>query len=303
MLNSRRVFLKVVAIALSVAGLIILSWAMPGDSTELGRVRVEANTVTSDIGTLLRGATMQLEAPDNELSVKAIDENHWRQVKDLKLNLVRFDVKLSTASPRSMTIEEQLPSIDKAVDIAEQLGLYIMIMNSVEPGSYNADELLTFWEVVAPRYKDRPHVLYEMVNEPVGWSPPYSRSIIADLKQVYDLMRSSAPQTHIVLWTFANMPNAALALATIQQMQGVDYTNTTVGWHWYDENDQSGIAPVQAVMAQYPVFMTETSGANAVDRLIQCDQLGISWISLEGKNGIDSLTNVINGVKAGGVSW
>ncbi|MFB6162423.1 MAG: glycoside hydrolase family 5 protein [Halococcoides sp.] len=30
------------------------------------------------------------------------------------------------------------------------------------------EELLLFWETVAPRYADRPHVLYEVYNEPIG---------------------------------------------------------------------------------------------------------------------------------------
>jgi len=129
-------------------------------AVERGRVVIRNGTVVSERGSLLRGVTMELDAPGAWTSNFAIDPNHWKQVRDLKLNVVRFDVKLKDASGGPQTISNQLQYIDLAVNLAAQNGVYISLMSTVnQPGTYDVQELKTFWAVVADRYKDRTHVL------------------------------------------------------------------------------------------------------------------------------------------------
>ncbi len=246
------------------------------------RVIVRNGTVLSDRGTLLRGVTMELDEPGAPSSNAALDPSHWKAAHDLKLNVVRFDVKLSAAH---MSLKDQLPSIDKAVNLAAQNDMYIALMNSTRPGNHNTKELQDFWSVVAQRYKDRTHVLYEMVNEPVAWEPrDYKSQDIFDLKSVYHIMRSKAPQTHIVLWDFANLGvgDGHETVGKISKMSGVDYSNTSVGFHYYTTSKKQ----ITTIKSTYPVFMTETSPGDKTDdieNLKNCERVGVSWISLEGK--------------------
>ena len=42
-----------------------------------------------------------------------------------------------------------------------------VIINYHDVGSYEKEFLTKFWDLVAPRYRDRTHVAYELMNEPV----------------------------------------------------------------------------------------------------------------------------------------
>jgi hypothetical protein len=181
--------------------------------------------------------------------------------------------------------------------------MYIALMNSVTPGSYNKQGLLDFWNVVAPRYKDRTHVIYEMVNEPVGWFPAdYGATAIQDLKDVYTAMRAAAPNTPIALWSFAELD--ANALTTVPKM-GLTYTNSPpniVAFHYYQVTD------LDKVHAAFPLFMTETSayqGTDVVSNLATCEANGISWSFQAATSGstLSELDQYLSGLKARGITW
>jgi len=285
---------------------ILLTFNQSGYAAERGRVVIQNGTVMSDRGALLRGATMELDAPGAWTSNFAIDPNHWKQVHDLKLNVVRFDVKLKDASGGAQTISNQLPYIDQAVNLAAQNDVYISLMSTVnQPGTYELQELKIFWALVADRYKDRTHVLYEMTNEPVAWYPhDYSSQNISDLKSVYDLMRSKAPKTHIVLWDFPNLDDSQSTINKISQMSGITYSNESVAFHYYDADPKA----ITTIKNTYPIFMTEVStGPPPTDDIAHLEimeNLGISWISLEGKGDFNRLQNaVLSQMHLSGYDW
>jgi hypothetical protein len=178
-------------------------------------------------------------------------------------------------------------------------------MKSVGAGRYDKQELLRFWSVVAPRYKDRPHVLYEMVNEPVAWDPrDYTEANVADLREVYEVMLRGAPETHIVLWSFANLNSGLETTRAVERMRGVYYTRESVGFHWY----RATAADVSFLQGQYPLLMTETSpGPPPTDDLAvlkQCEQLGVSWVHLEGKTGdLSKLRALLSRLNGSGYTW
>ena len=164
-----------------------MSAPLPG---ERGRVHVANGTVVTDEGTLLRGASMMIMKQPGY----ANDPSYWQAVHALGLNAVRLDVKTVQIGK---TVEEQLPYLDRAIDLASQNGMYIMFKTSVKPGGYDLESLMDFWRVAAPRYRNRTNVLYELTNEPVSGSPVWGAAhqwtdqVIGDLTQVYNLMRSS----------------------------------------------------------------------------------------------------------------
>jgi len=257
------------------------------------RVQVQNGTLVSDIGTMLRGGTFEVEHPNDGDTKNAQDNNQWKGIRNRKLNVVRLDIKTKAVG---IPVAQQLPTLDSAVNYAEQNGVYVMILTSVNPGTYDKQALLDFWNVVAPRYKNRTHVLYEMTNEPVSWEPEnYTPQIIQDLTDVYHVMRTNAPNTHIVLWSFANLDAAALTV--VPEMKGVDYSHETVGFHYYT------VTNLDEVHAKYPLFVTETCCDKEVNAISTLEQKHISWVDLAGKVGANELDTLLGVLNKAGYVW
>jgi hypothetical protein len=198
-----------------------------------------------------------------------------------------------------------LARLDRAVDLAGRNGMYVVLVSSVAAGTYDKDELLRFWSAVAPRYRGRAHVLYEMVNEPVAWYPRnYTREHFRDLMEVYRLIRRAAPETHVALWTFPNLDPGPVTARVLDLVPDVSYTRELVGFHWYD----AAAADAAFLQRQFPLFMTETSpGPPKTDDLAAlqaCERLGISWVHLDGKGrDVSRLRALINRLHETGFTW
>lgn len=279
-----------------------------------GRVSVRNNAVYTDRNTVLRGSTMTIGGMYWTSTGNSQNPSYWQGVRNLGLNAVRLDVKVSDAG---RTLSQQLPLLDDAVDLAQQNDMYVVILSSVQPGRYHLSELRAFWSSVANRYKNRTHVLYEMVNEPVSWWPRnYSMSHIMDLKSVYSIMRAAAPQTHIIIFTFPNLiPDSASSIVSkIALMSGIDYTKSSVGFHHYcggrNYNESTYEATVRSVKDRYPVLMTETSYWIEPENIVVKnaleieERLGIGWFSLDGKNNVNRLKyEILPSLRAAGFNW
>lgn len=281
-------------------------------SGERQRVHVGNGTVLTDRGTILRGASMMILARPNY----STDPAFWSSVHDLGLNAVRLDVATTKIGK---TVYEQLPSLDKAVDLAAQNGMYIMFKTSEKPGTYDLDSLIEFWSVAAPRYKNRTNVLFELTNEPVSGRAPWGRpeqwtdQVIADLTKVYNIMRAAAPDTHIVLFSTPNLyPDCESYKKVIAKMKGVDWTKASVGFHHYRGTEEFGEKNIQCLRASYPLIMTETNfwvddGAarnTPMGVLRLYEKLGISWFSLDGKGSTSHLRDeIIPDLRSQGYTW
>jgi hypothetical protein len=179
-----------------------------------------------------------------------------------------------------------LKDYDQVVDAAERHGLYVMV-NYHDTGGYrdpdyvsradassqfkylDTTEYLTlFWQIIAPRYKDRTHVFYELMNEPVQWWPEnYDDQVLDDIKKLYDQVRRAAPQTHLVLISSANHislnPSAGTLLSVARRLKqrGVDFANASVGFHAYNTRYPAAneAAPILETMKEFPVINTEAN--------------------------------------------
>ena len=99
--------------------------------------------------------------------------------------------------------------MDPIVDETEERGVYV-VLDWHEADDWDdpsiQDAIETFWDVVAPRYADRDHVLYELFNEPVGSSESSSLDSIETWKDWretaqpwVDSIRADAPETPIII--------------------------------------------------------------------------------------------------------
>lgn len=277
-----------------------------------GRVRVADGTVVTDRGTLLRGASMMILKNPNYATSPAF----WKHVRSLGINAVRLDVKTTMVGK---TVAEQIPHLDRAVNLAAVNGMYIMPKTSIKPGGYDLAMLKEFWQVVAPRYKNRTHVFYEVTNEPVSGGPrwgdarQWTDDVISDLLQVYHIMRAGAPKTHITLLSTPNLyPDCAAYKAVLAKWRGVDWSNASVSFHHYGGTEEFGEANLRCLKSSYPLLMTETNywhddgASRRVPRTVHrlYERLGISWFSLDGKGSTTHLANeIIPDLQQAGHGW
>ncbi|MCU4799963.1 cellulase family glycosylhydrolase [Halobacteria archaeon HArc-gm2] len=134
------------------------------------------------------------------------------------------------------------------------------------------DEVDMFWDIVAPRYADQSHVLYEVYNEPTEpgmWEDPTTTQWVADIWQLWlemaqpwvDTIRSHAD--NLILMgspSWSQSPEGAL----VEEFDGEDiaYTfhiypghNSSQNNDWEDaSNNGEGVA---GVYEQAPLFVTE----------------------------------------------
>lgn len=249
---------------------------------ERGRVRVVNGNVVADNGMPLRGE--QAEVLNRGYT--------WNDLRTkFHLNAIRIYVRAN--SNNISEIPGVIPTIDRFVNEAAEQGFYVIIDNHFYCcGQYDRAFNEAFWNTIAPRYKDRTHVLYEIQNEPVAWHPiSYHDAEIKFQEDMYELIRSHAPDTHIIAWTFANMAEAALPVVAAGTR--IDYSNASVGYHVYNSitDAEAGIELLRD--NGYPVINTEIGGELTeqgppypayTQRTESSEKLGVSWIWLNGYN-------------------
>jgi len=277
-------------------------------STQRARPQIANQTLRTDTGRLLRGATMdirkQATPPCNQQSV-------WDSYRSAGINLVRLDVKTDTDGA-GRPIAQQLPFLDGAVDCAARAHMYIMPGVSIAPGNYNLAQLTAFWTAVAPRYKDRAHVIYEMTNEPVSGSPywgaanQWTDAKLRDLRSVHDIMRSNAPNTHIAAFSTPNLyPDAPTWRPVPQRYSSLGssplvWDNVSIAYHHYlgtyNFGAPNGFGGINLMKSYgYNVIMTECNDfmndapsndpRNKQQVWLWSEQNNISWVCLDGKGG------------------
>ena len=260
-------------LATCAAALVTLSGSLePVSAYTRGRVSISNNTVVTDQGTLLRGGDLEVWQSTHSKTHFATDAASYTMYREQGLNTVRLAVILTNQWGADYNTADRLPNIARAVDLAGQAGLYIVI-DYHDCGSYDKQHLVDFWTQVAPIYKNRTHVLYELANEPVSWEPEsYTAQNIADQQEVYALIRRLAPNTHIILISVATANDKMLALA--DKLAGIDWSNASFGYHSYHFGSGSGI---RALKAKYPCINTELTPPNGKDFYLVVPINGDTW--------------------------
>ena len=161
-------------------------------------------------------------------------------------------------------------SIYDAVDAAEKLGMYVIIdwhiLSDGDPSAYQS-QAKTFFQIMAKRYCDSDHVIYEICNEPNGgtsWAQikKYAKSVIKTIRK-YD-------------------KNGIIIIGTPTWSQDVDqavaspitgYKNLMYALHFYADTHRDDLrGKVEtAAKAGLPIFVTEygicdASGSGAVNK-------------------------------------
>ena len=309
----------------------------PPADTDRARVKVARVgsgylTVHSDRGTPLRGgaAFVYKSGRKNGKTAYISDPTYYRNMREAGLNAVRliaFDPYQKTRDHDHTDFDDPkdvsalLAETDTVVDLASKAGMYVVV-NYHDVGGYDKAYLTKFWDLIAPRYRDRTHVLYELMNEPAKWFPEhYTEEHLSDVQSLYERVRKSAPHTHLVLLTFANTasykPNVSIRTVAERLSRtgaGIDWRNCSVGFHTYQTKKTS--RPIVDLVKHFPAINTEQNlpnneGCVAMDGeefgVQTMERLGLGWFHwhTHGPERFEKnyLARVLPDAKAKGYLW
>ncbi len=257
----------------------------------------ERTTFVADNGRLMRGPYQSTEwssaPPFEELEA----------IRDLGFNALHLYAEVfdpNYPAPGSNSPGYASARVDSVVNSTRELGLYLImtIGNGANNGDHNPEYARDFWEFYAPRYKDETHVIFEIHNEPVAWGPPYLTHTTPtgglDLQvEAYNVIRSHAPDTPVLLFSYAVMTSTQNVLIDIEAFNEAVYgesdvvwTNKAVAFHGYGGSATAG-AVEGLLAAGYPCFMTEfistpwggSAEGQDVELTAELERLGVSWLN------------------------
>lgn len=301
-------------------------------SSVRGRPKLLNGTVVTDLNSRIRGATMGLDEIGSVASVYAKDRANWTKMRNLGLNLIRVPFSLSLAG---VSLSAQLVEMDVIVANAAATGMYVMFLFDSNYGTSLWSEMLSSWPVIAARYKDATHVLFEMQNEPHFNSSEHTSAELDSIAQIHTAMRAAAPSTMIGVLCPASLENGdgsnigtsngagIIAAANGLKTRAVDIgTNSFVAFHDYGYYSR---ASVSALKAAHPCMLTETTSGgpnnhanpqNEVFIVSEMETVGVSWIILSPRfgevNNVDTpysndeetlTTRVLPGIHTAGFNW
>jgi len=243
-----------------------------------GRVKIGVSskgalTVLTDRGTLLRGKDIVIIGGQTEA------ESCFKDARDLGLNCINLRCEDEPIVGGVREWERWTQYVDDAINWCEKYDLYAIILYSSGYMAQWGDGRDKFWEYMAPKYKDRTHVIYQPENE--AWT---GDSSIALIKRV----RAWAPQMHIIAFTFPGNPQINSEYWTdinYAKSKGIDFSNLSIGYHTYSGESPDGCPPENLAAwkaSGFALIMTEYFRWAEV--ISQHEKVGISWILFRGDN-------------------
>ena len=237
-----------------------------------GRVVVEGERLLTDRGTLLRGVTF---SPDSGFDFEM--ELYPAGARDV---IGRYFDKLALESGVNVVhvyLENQFLDVGSRVDFgnvvvdeAERAGLYVIIAlgSGVDLGGFDPAKAAAFWNLYAPLYADRTHVLYELHNAPERpCSVPWMQPSIDLERDLYALVRSHAPDTHVIAFSYLGIPTDDALLNGLERADFADWTNASVGFHAVEEPPQTPPCRPISDLATLPPFPSDAPVARFATEL------------------------------------
>jgi hypothetical protein len=248
------------------------------------KVSMNFSTLLADNGELLRGAYW---STDWNGSLPRRD--YLSLLKKLGLNTLHLYGESFAAGLKAGAYRE---SIDQLVRWTKEEGMYLVLTigNWDKNGSYDLEFAKDFWSLYAPRYANEKHVVFELHNEPVAWSPGYPADALEMEKQLYLIVRYFAPDTPILLMSYAGFSEPGAALRDIKCLRTfVDFGNAAVAFHGYsdtrtvEENLRvflaEGIPCINTEFARHDsdwkIFSPDT------EIIAICERYNISWLMFQ----------------------
>ena len=207
----------------------LLGFLLTNLNAQRGRVQVQNGTLVTDQGTLLRGIYVALDNSSDDMPQRDMIP----MIRDLGLNTIHLYAE-NFWDPNQTNPGYNIDKVDSLVKWTASDSLY-MIITFAGGFDMEADSIIDFmkacWEIYAERYKDETHLVFEIYNEP--GNVPYDSLLLVLEKDLYKLIRSHAPETHILLMTPYRLYDEFLSdLSLISD--SIDWNNASIAAHAYN---------------------------------------------------------------------
>jgi len=293
-----------------VAGIIgLLLISQSGLAAASPKAIIMHGTLRAANGQLLRGMPLNI-GKSNSQAVNDLGKNisMLRQFRDsLHSNTCRicfFDPRsaASGGAASALTMSQVMSYTDAIVNNAESLGLYIIIdyhgFTQYPWDSVSAWDPRLWWGAMAPRYKDKPWVMYELFNEPCG-APP---GPVLQTAAIYKIVRQAAPNSIVLhISTMQITDSWVIALKALALQCGFDWKagNDVFAYHPY--GGSRSVYMKELLTSGVPSMCTEwdyvETGYNPpiIDSCVRTGELfernAISWIDWHDWRATDALYN------------
>lgn len=251
--------------------------ATPGDR---GRVQVRDGNLFTDKGTRLRGVMFGLD--NNGAPPRFTPALFGELSGETGLNAFHVYVENSTEAT-GVHVEE----VDKLVEMTAAAGMYLVVGVGGGPagGSFELEKLRATWSFYAPRYASRTHVIYEIQNIPDGaCNVAYKAETLAMEREIYELIRESAPRSHIALLSFIAEPSGAALEADLDALDGVvDWANASVAFHSARCRSKDNLQELLAVTRARGIaaFASEMSIFTSFETTKRLESARVGWFNFE----------------------
>lgn len=266
-----------------------------------GRVQVRDGNLVTDKGTRLRGVTFGVDAqPDVQFETDLFE----RMAREAGLNALH--VYLENVSHETGA---HVTQADALVESTSAAGLYLVlgIGGGPAPTTFDLEKVRSFWSLYAPRYAARTHVLYEIHNIPdPNCEVAYSAETLSMEQEIYEQIRSLAPNTHVALYSFQAVPSAAALLDDLEALEPVvDWSKASVAFQMHNCNDQDYLAELLEVTRARGIasFASELWYPTPYDTVARLESERVGWFSFEWLVFNRDLSAFRDGHDAASVTW
>ena len=288
-------------------------------SVPRGRVQVIDGRLVSDRGTRLRGVSIEADLgidfalyADPEAARPTLRAFFERLTRDVGLNV--FEVYLEGWDIEAGSRAE---FADVLVEESGRAGAYLLLGPGSGPtrddrggsGWFDPDAVAAFWNFYAPRYASETHVIYQLQKVPERTCDAvWNEESIALERSVHGIIRSNAPDTHIVMFSFGETPTVPSFEANVAELSDlIEWRNASVGFHAHDE-----CAPITEIDA-YPrdlpdgrriaLVVTELPPNDWQQNTLALEAAGIGWMHYHWVELDSDLTRFRAANDEAGVSW
>jgi hypothetical protein len=203
------------------------------------------NRLLTDNNTSLRGVSLSWDGGDNATHTSPAIMPTQSQLNALAtvygFNCLHLYLEMDCQiAGHNHTVGKNAAICDQLVNMTAQANLYLIITIGCGNNNGQISSMAwaqQFWNLYAPRYQNRTHVIYESHNEPGPYNPAaWSTSDWDNQVTLYNTIRPKAPNTHILTCTFMSFNTSREALNGIGYMRwkGVDFSNASVAFHGYE---------------------------------------------------------------------
>jgi hypothetical protein len=267
--------------------------AEPPFREQRGRVQIIDGRLVTDRGTRLRGVAIEADLGlDFELYAEpegarpALRSFFEKLTGELGLNA--FELNLESYNVEAGS---RAGFADVMVEESRRAGAYLILGPGSGPardgkggsGWFDPDFVGRFWTFYAPRYASETHVLYQIQKVPERTCDALWNDASLSLERdMYSLIRGPAPDTHVLTFSFGEIPTVAAFEANVSAVvDTVSFAHATVAFHAHDECapvTEVAMLPREIAGQTISLFVTELPPNTWQENLRAMEEDKVGWM-------------------------